>query len=312
MSILQSLLQQANTEAELNEDMSVATVGGTAKLYPAGYAFCRLVEYVEHGDHMQSHNGVAKGNAPEAQLGFAVWGEGIQNDDGTPVIMRPWPFNLSRNEKAKAYKLFKKLNYKGTAKRFSQLLGEGFLMKIVHTVPKKAGEAVKSVIDLEGFMPPFDAMSKQPYAIPAAPDNVYRLFLWEQPTLPMWQSLFVEGKWDDGKSKNRVQETCLSASNFTGSALETLLIANSIAYVIPPKPVTIVAPPADALPAAPALPSLVAEAVPAAPQLPVAAPLVAVPATPLVAPVDLPWVAPVVPAMPNLPVLPTIPQLPTV
>ena len=293
--LLNTLLQQANQDAEMQDDMSVATVGGTTKLYPAGYAFCRLVEYVELGDQTQSHNGVVKGEAPEAQLGFAVWGAGIQNDDGTPAIIRPWPMNLSRNEKAKAFKLFKKLNYKGTAKRFSQLLGEGFLMSIVHTVPKKAGEVVKSVVDLEGFLPPFDAMSKQPYAIPAAPDSVYRLFLWDQPTLPMWQSLYLEGKWDDGKSKNRVQETCLSASNFTGSALENMLITNSIPYVIPAKPVAV-----PTAPAAPAAPSL-----PAAPS---AIPTLAAPVAPtaLVAPV-----APNVPAQPNVPALPNLPQLPT-
>jgi len=127
----------------------------------------------------------------------------------------------------------------------------------------------------------------------------------------MWESLFVEGKWDDGQSKNKVQNACLSATNFAGSALENLLIANSVSYVIPAKaPEKVAAPALPAPPAAEAvaLPTLVAPAAPIAPT----------------APVDVPWQAPTLlvdnswresaPATPvmNLPALPTVPQLPTV
>jgi hypothetical protein len=325
MSNLALLRQQAEEDAIVSQDMTVATTGGTAKLFPAGYAFCRLVEYIEQGDHMQSHNNVAKGYAPESQLAFAVWGEGIQNDDGTPAIVHLWAFNMSTNEKAKAFKLFKKLNYKGTAKRFSQLLGEGYLMLIEHSKPKKAGDPIKHQVNLEGFLPPYDTMTKVPYPIPEAADNLYKLFLWNTPNLTQWTSLFVDGKWDDGKSKNKQQDKIMLANNFSGSPVENLLISSGTAYVVPPKPVA--APtvaPAGAVPAVPAavptpvaaaLPSLVVAAVPA----PVVAPA-AVPVMPTDVPFDggvpttlvipAPAALPVAPAlaMPSMPSVPALPQ----
>jgi hypothetical protein len=309
MSILNMLQEQANAEAEYGQDMSVATVS-TSKLYPAGYAMCRLVEYVEMGNHAQEYKGTVKAAQPIAQLGFAVWGEGIQNDDGTPAIMRPWPLTLYANDKAKAFKLFKKLNYKGTAKRFSQLLNESYLIKIIHTVPKAAGDAVKAVVDLEGFLPPYDSLTKAPYPVPQAPDSVFKLMLWNAPTKMMWDSLFVDGKWDDGSSKNRVQETCLSAVDFAGSALEQMLVANGIAFVIPPKPVA--APTAVPLPTAPTvavpgIPSLVAPSeLPV--QAPVPAPVAAVVAA--VAAINPPFDGGVIPEMPTIPVMPVAVVMP--
>lgn len=59
----------------------------------------------------------------------------------------------------------------------------------------------------------------------------YEFFLWDQPQTAHWESLFIEGEYErkdaDGKtvkqSKNRVQETILSATNYEGSPLQCLL-----------------------------------------------------------------------------------------
>lgn len=275
MSTLQELLAQANDYAELSDDMNEAQKGGGGRLLPAGYAFGRLVEYIELGMQAQEYNGQPKDPALEVQVGFALTGEGYQNDDGTPSIIRPFSFALSRNEKAKAFKLFKALNWQGTAKHFGQLLGQAFLVKIVH-VQNKDKKTV-SRIDLDGFLPPIDPVSKQPYPIAPARDEDLRLFLWSSPTLDAWNSLYVEGTWDDDKSKNRTQETILAAMDFAGSPLEMLLKGTGIA------PAAVPAVPNTQAPAAPVAPAV-------APAMPAAAP-----------------VAPAMPAMPAMPVAPPTP-----
>ena len=315
MSQLLQLLAAANQEAETGQDMSVASAGG-GKLYPAGWALCRLVEYVELGLQPQSHNGVAKAPAREAQIGFAVWGQGITNEDGTPAIIRPYPFNLSNSDMSKAFKLFKKLNWKGTAKRFSQLLGEVYMVNIVHTTPTKAGQAIKSVLDLASFTLAVDPMTKAPYNVPEVSDATYKLFLWDAPQVPMWQSLYQEGQFGDGASKNKMQNACLSALDFEGSALHNMLAANNISFVIPPKPV--VEPAAAAIPAAPAVPVAPIVAAPALgmPGVPtlavpaVVAPPVVVPVAPIVVAPSVaaqieaaPFEGGVIPAVPTIPVI---------
>lgn len=277
MSKLEALLSQANEVAAISDDMNVAQKGGGGRLLPAGYAFGRLVEYIELGMQPQEYNGKAKDPALEVQIGFALTGEGYQNEDGTPYIIRPYSFAISRNEKAKAFKLFKALNWQGTAQHFAQLLGQAFLVKIVH-VQAGADKKTVSRVDLDGFLPPIDPVTKQPYPIAAARDEDLQLFLWDKPTKEAWDSLYVEGTWDDGKSKNRTQEVILSALDFAGSPLEQLLGGTVIA-------------PAAVVPAQATLtpPAAVTPAV--APAMPAAAPAV-----------------PVAPAMPAMPVVPAIPN----
>jgi hypothetical protein len=274
MSKLDALLSQANEVAAITDDMNVAQKGGGGRLLPAGYAFGRLVEYVELGMQPQEYNGKAKDPALEVYIGFALTGEGYQNEDGTPHIIRPYSFSISRNEKAKAFKLFKALNWQGTAQHFAQLLGQAYLVKIVH-VQAGADKKLVSRIDLDGFLPPIDPVTKQPYPIAAARDEDLKLFLWDKPTKEAWDDLYVEGTWDDGKSKNRTQETILAAMDYAGSPLEQLLGGTAIA--------------------------------PAAPVVPQATPTPVAVATPAVAPV-MPAAAPAMPAMPAMPAVPAIPN----
>src|SRR5512139_3594915 len=227
---LQALQALAAQDVETSGiDMNEAQKGGGgARLLPEGYAFGRLVEYIEFGNQPQEFGGKAKDPALEFSIGFALWGQGYQNDDGTPVLVRTYNTALSRNEKARAFKLFKALNWKGAAKSFAQLLGETFLVKIKHVQKSKTDTTIVSRIDLDGFLPPLDPVTKAPYPIPEAADELYRMFLWSHPTKEAWDSLYVEGKYDDGVSKNRVQETILAALDFQGSPLQQLLMASGL------------------------------------------------------------------------------------
>lgn len=300
---INALLALANEAAETSVDMNEAVKGGGgSRLLPAGYAFAQLVEYVEMGMHPQEYNGKAKDPAMEVQLGFALTGVApdpanpgqflnYANDDGTPYILRPWPFAISRNEKAKAYLLFKALNWKGTAKTFAQLLTQKWCIKIVHEAKSKTDATIVSRMDLKSILPPVESAGPragQPYDIPDAPASMYRLFLWDKPTLAGWESLKIEGEYESEengvkvkKSKNRVQETILSALNFAGSPLEVLLGKGASGLALPsgPAPVT----PQQAGPVTPAPVAQVASVPTVAPVVPGAAI-----ATPVVVPVAVP------------------------
>lgn len=292
---VQELLALANEVAAESHDMNVAVKGGGgARLLPEGYAYCRLVEYIEFGKQPQEFGGKQKDPALEFQLGFALYNTAdrvYQNDDGSPYIIRPYSMAMSANEKARSYLLFKLLNWKNQYRHFGQMLTQGFLAKIVHEPKSKTDPKIVSRLDLKGFLPPVDTVSGQPHPIPEARPEDLKAFFWERPSKVMFDSFFVEGKWDDGRSKNIIQETMLGAVDFAGSPLQHLLMDSGVAT----------------LPTAPALPPTA----PAAPLPPGAgyAPAFAPPVQPATAPVApvapaAPVVAPVVPLAPPTTVAP--------
>ena len=312
LAALQALAAQDVAESGIDLNEAVKG-GGGGRLLPEGYAFGRLVEYIEFGNQPQEFQGQTKAPALEFTLGFALTGEGYQNDDGTPYVVRTYNTALSRNEKSRAFKMFKALNWKGTAKSFAQLLGETFLVKIKQVPKSKTDPKIVSRIDLDGFLPPLDPVTRQPYPIPEAPDDMYRLFLWSRPTKEAWDSLYIEGEYE-GKSKNRIQEQILAALDFQGSPLQQLLMQSGVTALPTEAPAVPVAAPVAAAPAAVA--PTPAPAVPVAPAAVPVAPLavpaaVATPApvavAPVAAPVGVP--APATPAAP-IPAVPSSPVLP--
>lgn len=293
-AILQQLQAQAAQAAAVGPDMNEAQKGGGgSKLLPNNvYAFGRIVEYIDLGSQPQEYQGKAKDPADEFRIGIALWGDGITNEDGTPYILRPYSIAISRFEKSNTYKMFKALNYTGdpNIKHFAQFVGQAFLFKLEHHTNKQG--RVSSIINWAATLPPYDAVTKQPYQIPAAPDDAYRLFLWDFPTIEAWNALHIEGTNDDGKSKNFIQETILGALNFEGSPLHQLLVSNNVAFTVPPK---------KAAPTAPAAPQAAVAPPVVEPTAPVAAPVVEAPAAPEVATTaplaqPSPTVAPVAPA----------------
>lgn len=322
MSTVQERIAALAAEAaETGKDMTqVVKGGGTQRRLPVGYAMGRLVEYHEFGKQPQEFKGVVKDPAMEVRLGFALYGEGYANEDGTPYIMRTFNMALSQNEKAKAFLLFKSMNWKGLHKHFAQMMGEAFLVPIIDYTPAKTATnpapEPRSIIDTKTFIPPLDPVTKSPYPVPPARDEDFSIFLWDHPTLEDWDAMFIEGTNDKGKSKNYLQDMILSASDFEGSALQILLSTNQRAYKVPEKAAAPVAPATPATPAAaaPALPNLPAAAAPALPASPAATPAapatagtVAVPTPAVVAVpavVAAPAVAVAAPALPNLPSLP--------
>lgn len=353
-AFLQAQAELIAAAAQTGPDMTeVVKGGGGARILPEGYAFVQLVEYVERGSQPQEFGGVAKEPAPEFQLGFALTGAApdpadptklipYNNDDGSPYLLRLFPMAMSRNEKARAFLLFKALNWKGVATHFAQLLGQKFLAKIITAKGKAADAKPYSTIDLKSFLPPLDPVTRAPYTIADAEDKLYRLFLWDHPTVEGWKALHIEGEFEakDGKparSKNFVQEDILGAVDFPGSPLEIMLSTSGIPYSRPVPKAVAAAPAAPqmaapaAAPAAPAMvpaPVVAATPAPAAPATASPAPVAAVaasPSAPVAAPAAIvvpvaapapaeppfaggtPVAAPAVAAVPAMPAMPAMP-----
>lgn len=332
MSKLDALKQLAAQSAATAVDMNEAeSGGGAARIVPEGYYLGRVVEYVDLGNQPDVYEGVVKGAKPAFRLGVALFGDGGATDEqGNPLILRTQDMFVKRNEKAGTFLAFKTLNWKQdpAVKHFSQFLGEPFLFYVKKGVGKQSKREYNALV-LNKTLPPIEPISKQFYPVPVVADDYYRLFLWDQPTLEAWNELEIKGNKEDGSSKNFIQETILSASDFQGSALQHLLASSGVEYKVPePKaaPAQVAAAPVVAAPETPAVAAVVAPQVVAqpaqvvAPQVAVplaqvaAAPVVAAPSiqTPLPgsASVSTVTTSPTNPAAPGFPAFPNLPTIP--
>lgn len=211
--LLEQLKEQANKIAETDVDMSTASKGGERYLLPEGVALGRMVEYIEFGKHPEEYKGEVKSPAMQIRIGFALYGEGYQKEDGSPRVISTYQMKLSNNEKSKSFKLFKNMNAKKCYKNFAQMLGEPFLIPIVHTTN---GKGTWARIDLDNIRYAVDPVTKKPYNVPMPEDKFYRVFLWNNPTKEQWDSIHID-------SNNFLQEMCLQATNFKDSPLDKML-----------------------------------------------------------------------------------------
>lgn len=280
MNILSSLINDVLTTQTV--DMTEENTGGGGGLMPEGYAMARMVTYIELGNHTQVVQGETKPPADLIKIGFKLFGGTDNCYDGR--FISTFDLSLSNNTKANAKKLFNRLNWAGDIKHFAQALGRAYLVPITIAKSKTTGKE-SNRINLDGILPPMDTISKAPYPVPEVTVADLKYFFFDKPTKETWDALFVEGSYDDGNSKNRIQEQIMTANNFPGSALEQL-----ISGVVLPDPAGAVA-----APAAPAVPTSPAPAAPEVPA-PVAPAAPVMPAAPA---------APVMPAMPAAPVVPS-------
>lgn len=238
---LQALAAENAKIASVNMAETSKGGGGSRRLLPQGFALARFCRYIEFGKHAREYQGQAKTPMMNVRLGVALWGDSnpqggdpkdrpddlfhFINDKGeaVPTILNSFDMTLGNNEKSKTKIAFDRMNYKGLAKSFPELLGEAFIVPILRKKGKGPDGKEYNMIDWANLLPPFDQISKQPYPVPELADDQYQLFLWEMPTKETWDELFIEGTNDKGKSKNFLQAKCIEALDFKGSPLEALL-----------------------------------------------------------------------------------------
>lgn len=222
----EQILALANEIAEYDEDMTEVQSGGGnfRRRLPEGWAVARFTSLIEKGKHIELFQGKAKDPALAFTLGFELFSEKYLNEDGTPYFIETFDISRTRNEKSRAFKLFKAMNYEGTAKAFAQLLGKVYLVEIKDYLSKNAKPGTEPSSVIGEVRAGIEVVSGQPYQCP--PPKELFLFSWAKPTLEGWDSFFIEGTNDKGKSKNWKQEKIAGATDFAGSPLEALLVAN--------------------------------------------------------------------------------------
>lgn len=270
LDILNSLMEDVIATADV--DMTVTSTGGGGGLMPAGFAMARMVTYIELGLHPDSFD-EKKAPGHNIKVGFKLFGGEYEGR-----FISTFDLKLSNNEKAKTKQFFDKLNWDGSLRHFAQGLGRAYLVPITLEKNKQGKEVNR--LNLGGILPPIDPVSKANYPVPELGSDDLRYFFFDKPTKESWDSLFVDGSWDDGGSKNVMQEKILKALNFPGSPLEQLISG----VVLPELG-------AGAVPASDS--ASVTQTQPNSPEVPAA-----------IGPQTAPS-APVLPTMPALPVMPS-------
>lgn len=233
-------------------DQTKAVAGGGDYAPPAaGPGLARLVGYIELGKQKGTFKG-APVVKEKVMLIFELTGKRHATGEDEQPARVTITETYSLNEKANYYKLFQRMNYKQDAQHMVQLLGEGFKVEVIHD--KWVGTDKKERVDVTfkgpgGYTiaPPRkeDEDSETGWVDVAVPParSALRCFLWEQADLQQWASLFIEGEYperkDDkgvvtpAKSKNVLQHKVMSAVNFNGSPIHTLLLANGAKLDLP-------------------------------------------------------------------------------
>lgn len=291
MSTLFTQINSVDTH-QLVDMTQVKTGGGGRGLLPTGTAIVRFSSYVELGSHVQTFGGQAKPAAPQFKLGFHIVGGGGINKEGKgePYVQEAGQFPfvstfdtaMSQHEKAKAVKYFNALNRVGNkATHFIHKLSEQCLYALPISVVNRKGKDYNE-IDFTNLQVAVNPTTYQAYTdedMPKLEDKHIQVFLWEQPTKEMWDSIEIEGEWEAQKdaagnitaparSKNFLQEKCLTALNFEGSALQLLLQEIGADYKIPELSTT--PEPVAEVPDVPSVPELPSGTVPEVPDVPAA------------------------------------------
>ncbi len=247
MSFMENLQNKINEAAE-STDMNEAQTGGgfDRRIAEAGMTRLRLITYIETGKYEDEWKGEKK-TKNGVILQFELSGPKhapTKLDDGREIpLVITVNENLSLNEKANFFKLFRRMNHTGEYKHMAQMLGKEFLGTVV--VVEKGEGADKRVYtnlrDDGGYTirPPFveDPETGESKRIEVqAPLTPLKCFLWDHADKAQWDSIFIDGRWDDkqdkdgnvteeGKSKNYWQNKIKAATNFAGSPMAEILFA---------------------------------------------------------------------------------------
>lgn len=230
--------EAAKTGPDYNEQKAG---GGDYKPPEEGFTKLRLVGYIESGLHTTESPRFGKKTKPRATLIFELSGKKHEPkvlDDGRSIphlieVKEP----IGQNKKNNFSKLFKEMVKEyPDRKNFGELVGEAFTGRVVHRKFKRrdgtdgvvaelkneAGYTISGVTyeqkDEDG-----EVIGLKKYKVDE-PLSPLRLFLWDYADLEQWDSLFIDGTFDNGDSKNKYQEYIKEAENIGESALFAALL----------------------------------------------------------------------------------------
>jgi len=218
-------------------NMAEASKGAVRVIAPKGKARARMISYIETGMHEKTGGMQAGKITDNVSVTFELSGKGYEPrklDDGTEIPFRHTFYaTITRtglNEKSGLYKLFKTMNYNNKATHIAELLGDEFFLKIDHekgidgVVRTVAGNATNG---FQIFPPTLESEDDEGNVVinkvkVADAISPYRMFLWDNPDMQQWDSLFIDGGTAE-KSNNYFQNTIKAALNYEGSAIQALL-----------------------------------------------------------------------------------------
>lgn len=219
--------------AKTGPNMQEAQKGGGGDYEPPveGACLLRFVGYVEIGKQESNWKGQVKVK-DKVQLVFEVHGKNYpvkELDDGTKVVHRiKITETLSLSEKANFFKLFRAMsNGRSDITHMAQMLGEPFRGRIYHNKTED-GRVFARLRNDAGYSiaPPYvedaETGESRKVKVPEAISPL-RLFVWDAASKEMWDSLFIDGEYEEGKTKNVFQEAITKAKNFPGSPIYAIL-----------------------------------------------------------------------------------------
>lgn len=228
--------------------------GGTYTPPAAGLVRLRFVGYIELGKHEEEFKGEKKVKE-KVQLIFEASGPKHPPGEGDIPIRFTVTENYSLNEKAHFFKLFKRMNHEGKATHIAQLLGSAYLADVIHKTTGE-GDSKRTYANLRDeagytIRAPYvdDPETGERRLIQVdEPKTAIKCFLWNYASKEMWDSIFIDGQYDEVKdesgkvirearSKNVFQNRIKLAKNWEGSPMQEILFAGAVDTPEADKPV---------------------------------------------------------------------------
>lgn len=248
-----SLIEQARAAAAKLADQAEYK-GGNFEYEPpaAGPCLARFVSYVEIGNHPQrAYQGKAKPPAPEAIIQFELLGKKhakeveTQDESGKTVKRTVYPIITERvaiksGPRAGFYKLLSAMDYGRGNTHMAFMLGEAFILTIVHNEVEKDGKKriYANIRDDSGNwkvgapVRVNEEGETEPLKAPSATVSE-RLLLWDAPSIEQWNSIHIPGTYTRKEgdkeievSRNWLQNAAKSALNWEGSPTQNLVLAS--------------------------------------------------------------------------------------
>ena len=212
--------QAANAGRNMHESK-----GGAAPI-PEGRGMMRLIGVIEIGKQLKTYqrNVIERDQVfLTLELSGPVW----QPQDGRLPILTE-RYTNSDSSKSGLFKLFKAVDPDDEYSHIGEMLGKVFIGEVEHNKAKSSNKVYANAKNIS------TAVVKDPatgevtdYNKKALPQVAKAMgFLWDFPLLEDWDNLYIEGKYDDGGSKNKFQQAIRAAVDFEDSPIFELLSEN--------------------------------------------------------------------------------------